>query len=375
MEEYPKIRILQVIGRMNYGGAETLLMSIYRNIDKNRVQFDFVYHTNEGCLFDNEIIKLGGRIYHCPQYKGYNILSYRKWWHEFFNTHGHYDIVHGHQRSTASIYLKIAKHYNCVTIAHSHSTTSRGNRIEKIVKYLMQLRIRNTADWFMACSPEAGKWLFGKKVVNSDHFIWIKNGIDLSKFDYNRRVREDVRRLINIEDNIVFGHVGSFTEEKNHIFLIEVFNEICKIEKKAVLLLIGDGKLRPEISKKVDEMGLKSKVHFLGTRKDIPELLDAMDCFIFPSKKEGFGIATLEAQAMGLPVIASDNLPKEVILSTNMKCIPLNKNKEEWAKISLTIAKKSQRINQTKILKEAGYDICDVAKYLGTFYAEVIPYK
>ncbi len=375
MEEYPKIRILQVVGRMNYGGIETFLMSIYKNINRNMVQFDFVYHTNERCLFDDEIIELGGRIYHCPQYKGYNVLTYKKWWREFFNAHGHYDIVHGHQRSTATIYLGIAKQYKCVTIAHSHATTSRGNILEKIVKYFMQLQIRNTADWFMACSPTAGHWLFGKKVVNSDHFIWLKNGIDLSKFHYNEKVRTDVRKLLNIEDNIVFGHVGSFTEEKNHSFLIEVFNEVCKIERKAVLLLIGDGELRPKIVKKVNEMGLKSKVHFLGIRKDIPEILDAIDCFVFPSKKEGFGIAALEAQAMGLPIIASDSLSKEVVLSTNMKCISLHADKEEWAKALVTMAKNSQRTNQTTMLADAGYDICNVAKYLENFYIQIISCK
>jgi len=218
------IRIVHVIGNMNLGGAETLLMSLYRNIDREKLQFDFIVHTNDECVFDKEITILGGRIFHCPRYTVKNHRYYVKWWIEFFKNHYEYRIIHGHQRSTASIYLSIAKRFGLITIAHSHSISSRGNIIEKNIKKAIQLKIRNVADWFMACSPEAGEWLFGKEIVKANNFIWMKNAIDIDSYSFDIKIRNEIRNKFNLTSEILFGHVGSFTAEKNHKYLVEVFH-------------------------------------------------------------------------------------------------------------------------------------------------------
>ena len=162
------IRILHVLGALNRGGAETMVMNIYRNIDRNRVQFDFIVHTNEKCDYNDEIINLGGKIYSMPRYNGKNHIKYKKAWNNFFKRHIEYKIVHGHMRSTAAIYLSIGKKHGLKTIAHSHSTASRGNKFEKLVKNVLQIPLRYTANYLFACSEEAGKWLFGKKAIKKD---------------------------------------------------------------------------------------------------------------------------------------------------------------------------------------------------------------
>ena len=161
-----KIRILHVLGSLNMGGAETLIMNLYRNIDRDKIQFDFVVHTNKIGLYEDEIKELGGKIYRIQRYKGINHFSYKKEWNNFFEEHKEYKIIHGHMRSTASIYLKIAKKYGRITIAHSHNT-SNGHGFSSLVKKILQYNIRNVSDYFMGCSYEANKRLFGKTCLNT----------------------------------------------------------------------------------------------------------------------------------------------------------------------------------------------------------------
>lgn len=220
------IRILHAFGGLNRGGAETMVMNIYRNIDRTKVQFDFVKHTIKKCDYDDEIIKLGGKIYCVPRYTVKNHIAYKKVWYNLLKEHPEYKILHGHIISTASIYLNIAKKNGLITIAHSHSTSSRGNKIERFIKKIIQYPIRNVADYFYACSEDAGKWLFGRKSTQKNNYIIINNSIDVSSFRYDETKRHEIRQNFNIEDKFVIGHIGSFTYPKNHKFLINVFYEI-----------------------------------------------------------------------------------------------------------------------------------------------------
>lgn len=367
------IRILHVLGELNRGGAETMIMNIYRHIDRSQIQFDFVIHTKNNCDYNDEIIKLGGRIFNVPRYNGKNHFLYKKAWENFFTVHPEYKIVHGHMRSTAAIYLKIAKKYGLVTISHSHSTSSRGNKTEQIVKKIMQYPIRYIADYLFACSDEAGKWLFGKDVVKKDNYRVINNAIDVEKYLYNELKRNEMRKALGIEDNFVVGHVGSFTYPKNHRFLIDVFNEIQKLKKNSVLLLVGDGELRPNIEKQICDLKIKDKVILTGVVENVNDYMQAMDIFVFPSLYEGLGISIIEAQAAGLRCVISDTVPKEAFITDLVNKVLLNQNTKEWCNQILKLTQYERR-NTYKEITEKGYNIYSEADKLKNLYIRMVSY-
>lgn len=364
------IRILHVLGRLDRGGAETMIMNLYRNIDRSKIQFDFIIHTNDKCDYHDEIYKLGGKIYSVPGYYGKNHFVYKKAWQDFFNNHPKYKIVHGHMRSTASIYLQVAKKHGLITIAHSHSTASRGNIIQRFVKNIIQFPIRFSADYLFACSKEAGEWLFGKSATKKMNYFVIKNAIDLQLYVFNEDVRNEIRTRIGVENesNFVVGHVGSFTFPKNHKFLLRVFKEILKENPSAILLLVGDGELRSEIEKEIEGFGLEDKVILTGTVSNVYEYMHAMDVFVFPSIFEGLGLALIEAQAAGLPCVVSDAIPNEAILSECVTCLSLTNQLHDWAKSILSAKKIDDKNCQNKSIAYQGYDIKDEVKRLVEIY-------
>ena len=209
-----QIRILHVLGSLDRGGAETMIMNLYRNIDRSKVQFDFLIHTDRECDYNEEIRSMGGKIYSLKRFKGYNLCQYIKQFKDFFIKHPEYEIIHGHMRSTASIYLKIAKSMGRYTIAHSHNTSS-GNGISALGKNLIQLPLRYIADYYFACSIEAGEWLFGKKIIKSDKFYILKNAIDMGAFVFNQNIRDLKRKELGFEDFFIIGNVGRFHELMN----------------------------------------------------------------------------------------------------------------------------------------------------------------
>lgn len=360
-------RILHVLGGLNSGGAETMIMNIYRNIDRSEIQFDFVIHTNEKCAYNDEINELGGRIYTVPSYVGKNHFKYKKTWELFFNNHQEYKIIHGHMRSTAAIYLRIAKKHGLITIAHSHSTASRGNKAQQLVKNIMQFPIRYIADYLFACSDEAGKWLFGKNAIKKDNYKIIKNAIDVETYVFNEARRNEIRKALGIEDKFVVGHVGSFTYPKNHKFLIDVFYQVQMQNKNSILLLVGDGELIPQIEKQINSLGIKDKVIFTGVVPNVNDYMQAMDAFVFPSLFEGLGMAVIEAQAAGLPCIVSDTLPNEVFITDLIEALPLSILTKVWAE-SIVKSIKYTKKNTINEIKKAGFDIAEEAKEIEDIY-------
>jgi glycosyltransferase involved in cell wall biosynthesis len=362
------VRVLRVVGRMNRGGLETIIMNAYRIIDREKLQFDFVVHTEEECAYDEEIRSLGGRIFNMPSYNGKNHFQYVKAWRNFFQEHPEYKVIHGHVRSTASIYLKIAKGFGLTTIAHSHNTSS-GRNLQAIVKNALQLPIRYYADYLFACSTPAGKWLFGENVTSKSNFKVIPNGIDSQKYTYNPEISAEVKRDFGIGDEVVIGHVGRFHKQKNHLFLLSVFKEINRKNPNTILMLVGEGSLRNQITKQVEECGLTNKVIMTGSRNDVPRLMQAMDIFVFPSLFEGFGNVIIEAQAAGLPCIVSSTIPKEVELTSLVDFVPLNKSAEFWAsKILSKLSRKVERTNTAGQIIMAGFDVYPIAKWYQDFY-------
>ncbi|MBR3358761.1 MAG: glycosyltransferase family 1 protein [Solobacterium sp.] len=358
------IRVLHVIGIMNRGGAETLIMNLYRCIDRTKVQFDFVEGSSAKAVFDQEIMELGGRIYRCPRFNGKNYLVYRKWWIDFFNEHAsEYTAVHGHIGSTAAIYLSIARKYGLHTIAHSHNTYDSFN-LRQFPYRVMSFPTRFIADSFFACSEDAGISRFGKKV----NFKVINNGIDTTSFAFNESIRRSVRKELGIDENTcVLGHVGRFSKQKNHVFLIEIMKQMVEKNENCLLMLVGDGHLRKEIEEKADSYSLKDKVMFLGVRENISELLQSMDVFVFPSLYEGFGIAALEAQTSGLPVLCSDKVSSDCYVTDLVHPLPLDAGAEQWADTAIQLSKYI-RTSYTQQVKDKGFDIKDVAAELQSFY-------
>lgn len=362
------IRVLCVFSTLDRGGAESMCMNLYRNIDRSKVQFDFVKHTHSKGAFEDEIIALGGRIFEAPQYKLYNHIPYCLWWKKHLKDHKEHRIIHGHFFTISPIYFKIARSFMRKTIAHSHIVLDINNIsfIGKHVKLRILKKIEKYSDYCFACGREAGEWLFPHR-----KFKVLNNAIDTKAFIYNENKRNYIREELGIQGKFVLGHVGRFFTQKNHAFLIDIFNQVHKRNPNSVLLLVGDGELRKQIEHKVESLGLKDDVIFTGVRSDIPDLNQAMDVFVFPSLFEGLGIVAVEAQAAGLHTICSDVVPHEVKLTDLVDFVSLNDSAEEWANVILKYNNGYARENTTDIIKQKGYDIHTTAKQLQRFYLKI----
>ena len=363
------IRVLQVIGSLYLGGSQTMVMNLYRNIDRRKMQFDFIIDHTVDMDFEEEIKRLGGKIYIMPTFKGYNIVQVIKAWNHFFASHPEYKVIHSHVRSYASVYLPIAKKYGLKTVIHSHST-SNGSGFSALVKQIMQYPLRYQADCYVGCSQHAGKWLFGQKVVEGSKFYVLQNAIDIKGYQYNEVARDLIRKELGLNSEILFGHVGRFHESKNPIFLLEVFHQLhCKMPNSK-LAMVGDGDLRTKIEEKIRQLDLEENVYLLGTRSDVKAILQAMDCFLFPSCWEGVPVTVVEAQAAGLPCFVSDTVTKDVGVSELVHYLPINQGTEPW--IKAIIDDKLERKSVAEEIKHAGFDITSTSKWLMDLYMELL---
>ena len=361
------IRIVHNIASLHLGGSQAFVMNMYRNIDRSKVQFDFVVtpETKEG--FYDEITNLGGKIFSCPRYKGTNHIQYNKWWDDFFNEHPEYKVIHGHVRSTASIYLKIAKRHGLVTIAHSHST-SNGNGISAIVKRIMQLPIRKQADYLFACSDKAGKWLYGEKAITQQNYYMIPNGVDLKRFEFDVNKRNQMRMTLGIKkDMMILGHIGRLSTTKNHKFLLNVFNKYHKINSNSKLLLVGDGELFDCIKEHIDKLNISDAVIMTGSKQNTEDYYQVMDIFVFPSLWEGLPVSVVEAQANGLQCLISDVITHDVDLTDLIQYLPLDE--ELWlGAIVEAYKKKRMGLTNENIQRLQPFNALTVANKLQEFY-------
>lgn len=360
------IRVLHVVVNMNRGGAETLLMNLYRNVDRTKVQFDFL--TFKEGVFDQEIKELGGTIHRIPYINEVGHFGYINALNNFFSTHNDYTIVHSHLNRMSGLVVRAAKKFGIrYCISHSHNTGGEGGALAKAYKWYSGLFIPSYSDYTFACSEAAAKWLFGKK-ANAAKLL--NNGIEPEMFTYSPEVRKMVRRELGINDQCVIGHVGRFTKQKNHKFLIEVFAEFVKRRPNSILLLCGDGILRKDIEKRAADLNIQDKVKFLGVRSDINLLLQAFDLFLFPSLHEGLPVTLIEAQAAGVPCLLSGEITDEVDLGLGLvKFLDLT-DTDQWATEleKLTVKKIERHPSNLKMLSDRGYDIKTTAKWLQDFY-------
>ena len=355
------IRVLQVVTYMGRGGLETMLMNYYRNIDRNKVQFDFLTHRDERWDYDDEIESLGGKIYHLPKLNPFS-KSYLNALDKFFKEHKEYQIVHCHQDCLSGVVLKVAKKNGVrFTIAHAHSA-SQDKNLKYFIKVLAKKNIKKYSDKMFACGEEAGKWMF-----ETDNFEVLNNAIDTDLYTYNKEKADKVKKEFGIENKFVIGHVGRCNYPRNHKFIIDVVNEVQKVKEDSVLMLVGDGDLRAEIEQKVQDLGLSDKVIFTGVRSDVNELMQGMDMFLFPSLYEGLPVTMVEAQASGLKCIISDKVPLECKMTENVEVVKLEESPQKWAKEVLKYEKYERQNTKEEIVK-ANFDIKANAKYLQEFY-------
>ena len=358
------VRVLYVNGgTMDMGGISSYMMNYFRNIDKTKVSIDFLVHGGVG-FYDEEITRHGGCVFHVPTKKENILWNYIKIREIIKN--GNYDIVHCHMDTMNGYVLRIAKDLKVgIRISHSHNTAHlTRNKIKIIIHEIAMKRIPKYATHAFACSEAAGKWLYGSRMP----FIIIPNAIDIEKFKFNQKTRTLCRKQLGLDDKYVIGHIGRFDYQKNQNFLINVFSELRKSKKNAVLVLIGDGDLRDEIKKQIDELKLQDSVLLLGCRRDVSSLINIFDVFAFPSVFEGLGIVAIEAQANGLNVIASDAVPQEAIICPGSIRLPLLQS--EWVN-ELSNAK-TERHQNDEMLEEAGYNIKRESKKLEKLYHSLV---
>lgn len=360
------IRVLQCVNNMHRAGLETMLMNYYRRIDREQIQFDFLTHRPERADYDDEIESLGGKVYYAPRLYPQNMVKYAKFMQQFFAEHPEYKIMHSHIDPMSYLPLKEGKKAGVpIRIAHSHNTS-----IDKDMKYWLKMyyreRITSVATDFLACGEEAGHFLFkGRK-----SFEVIPNAIEKEPFLYNESVRIRKRQELGIGDELVIGHIGRISYQKNHRMLILIFNELVKMQPKAKLLVIGVGEKEDEIKKLVADLGIVDKVLFLGKRTDVNELYQAMDAFVMPSFFEGVPVVGVEAQFSKLPCFFSDKVPVEVAFSETTSFIKLEESPTVWAK---TILESLMQINDRKDIQltDNRYDINESYTLLEDMYKKL----
>ncbi len=367
------VRVLHVVGRMDRGGIETMIMNIYRNIDREKVQFDFLAHFGREAAFNDEIRSLGGKIYEMPALRDetnvyyWRIFSYINALNKFFKEHKEYDIIHCHMTNTASIYMPIAKKNGVkCCISHSHSTHGKKG-LMGVVTDILQKPIYKHATDFFACSEAAKKWFYPEDMIKAGKVKVIANAVDAARFRFNPETRERMRKELDLGDSLAVVCIARFRQEKNHTFLIDVLKEMLKTKEDVVFVFAGDGPCEDEVKKKAKDLGVYEHIRFLGMRPDVPDILQASDVFTLASFFEGLPVTGIEAQASGLYCVASDGIPDEMNALDMVEYISLEKPVSYWAE-RIFAAGEKERKDTYEQLKASGYDIHTTVPWLQEFY-------
>ena len=367
------VRIAHIIGKMQNGGVEAVVMNYYRNIDRTKIQYDFIIDSDSSNpVLQDEIESLGGKVITIPPYQ--KPVSYHKALYKLF-TENNYPLVYSHLNTLSVFPLFAAWRAGIpIRVAHNHSTAGKGRGETKrnMMKYTLRPFAKVFPTHLCACSEYAGRWIFGKRAMDSGRVRVWPNAIDTERFAYKERVRNDIRMKLNLTGKFVIGHAGRFVHVKNHAFLVEVFSEIRRRRENSVLLLAGDGPLFNMFRDKVKSAGLSESVIFLGSVHDMEKYYQAMDVFIFPSLYEGLGMAAVEAEISGLPVIASTELPIDAKICDNFHFMPLRDSAVRWAEEALKISDGHVRKDMSIYARESGFDIKTQAAKMTQWYCDLL---
>lgn len=364
--KYP-IRVLHRGMSYNKGGIETFIMNLYRNIDKTKVQFDFLVPEGMNIAFEDEIIAMGGRIYKVICGIRNNPIKGLFYDRQFFRHHPEISVLHVHDCSAANLRLmKTARKMGIKTrILHSHNNDYlvRLNKRQLWIEKRNKRHLDKIATHLFACSKEAGEFMFDEK-----SFTVVRNAIEPRTFMFSQYKRERLRKELGIDKQIVVGCVARLDYQKNHLFLLDVFAEYNRLVSNSILLLIGEGNLYQEVHNKICELGLDRNVLMLGMRDDVPDLLNCMDVFVLPSLSEGLGIVFIEAQINGLPCLASDNVPKESNILGKIEYKSLSDSTENWARSIVKLTQGTKREVDLAEIQDKGYDMYYESKKIEDFY-------
>lgn len=369
------IRILHIVGSMNRAGAETMVMNLYREIDRTRYQFDFIYFTPKKCDYDDEITKMGGKIYRVfPKSKSV-FARYINYFSTLKKLKDN-DHVHSHMNINNSMYLTIAYFAGIKErISHSHGTTGRSHKkgIRRIYKSFSFGLIKSFATKYVACGEAAGKYLYPK--VDNSKITLLPNAIDVQKFSNSRKTNRDyIRNLLKIDkDTLVLSQVGRLNRVKNHDFSIRFLKYLKDKGTKFHYVVVGDGKLMVDLQKMVEVQGLKKNVSFLGIRSDVPELFSGSDAVLMPSLHEGFPVVLVESQAIGVPSLISNTISSEVDLGLDLvEFASLDDDFSVWEEKLLNMINQEEVkvVRILNVLTEKGFSIVGSVKKLEKIYGE-----
>ena len=365
-----KIKVLQHVYAMDRAGAETLIMNLYRNIDKSIFEFDFLVHKKEPGDFDNEIRTLGGNIIYMPPANESGIRKYKANLEEVLKRNGKYDVIHTHVKYFSGISLSVAKKCSIpVRVAHSHLNADykEDSIARKIYRNYMKQLIKTSATKKLACSRAAGEMLF-----SNNKFELFSNAIDLNKFKFDNKTLYIKDLFPELKDKKIICHIGRFVDAKNHDFILKVFKELCREhEDEYALILLGDGDKKDFYKKQYIKEFKDNEIYFLGVREDIPEILSSVDAFFFPSKIEGLPVVLVEAQAAGVPCVISNNIPLEVDMEIGLvERLNLDENIDRWINAikSATLKNKLSFENRKNGLIRKGYDLEENIKKIQEIY-------
>ena len=365
-------RVLHVVNSMGVGGIETFLMNVYRKIDRDNLQFDFLLHKKTNSHYEKEIISLGGKIFYLPTRRE-GIIESKRALNEFFDLHSEYHIVHEHVSSLSDIDALICAHKHGVNgrIIHAHSTAAPGSRIHKYLHKMNQKKLKKAANYYFSCSDASTRWLYsGTGVIDKVKFI--PNGVDCQRFCFDQTIRDNYRNKLSLSNKKVIIHIGRLSTEKNHMFLIDAFDYYHKNNPESLLLLIGDGILKSQIQELIYKKNLSESIIMLGVRKDIPELLMASDLFVLPSLFEGFPVSIIEAQSTGIPCLYSNNITATAKVLENVKQLDINKGSIIWSDEFENMIKLGRFKNAYNEMSASKFNIDNVTRTLSEFYQSVI---
>lgn len=363
----PPVRILLVFTILNRGGAETMVMNYLRTIDRSKVVFDFLVHREERGAYEDEIERLGGRVFRLPPLNPLRMGAYKRAVAAFFDAHPEYSMVHGHCSELGYfIYREAHKRKFRFIAAHAHNSP-RGFDLKLPLRNALKHWMRPYLTHRFTCGEESAGWLFGRRLARKA--IFLPNAIDTRAFGFDSVRRSEVRSLNGWDNRFVIGNVSRFSHQKNHLFLLDVFALVLRGDPSALLVLVGSGgNLEQQVRKKVIGLGIADSVVFMGNRTDIADLMQGMDLFLFPSRFEGLSLAQVEAQAAGLKIINSDSIPVQgTVIPRLVDSLPLKWPAEKWAERVLAY-KDYDRRDRSPEIAAAGFDIKSNCEWLQNFY-------
>ena len=372
--ENDKIKVLHYIKYLEYGGSEMLLYNLYQHMNRDKIQFDFLVNTNREEALDEKLKSLGSEIIPLmnnePKFIPWKILKASIMLKKILSN-GQYKIIHIHcSNSQGLVYAHIAKKAKVpVIVIHAHNSGVDGPLLllKQIVHRLFKYLYLNDPTDYFACSRSAAQWMFSEKIA-ADKCFYLKNGIDIQKYRFDRNIRNDIRNKLKLNNKNVILNIGRLVLQKNQLFLMDIFENICRQSDDFILIIIGNGPLKHQIEKKTVLSGIKDKIIFIDHTFEIEKYMFASDLFVLPSLYEGLGIAAIEAQAAGLPTVISDGVPQDTVISDLVLSIPLEAPADIWAEKIMKIELNNNRESSPSVVKKAGYDIYESAKMLEEFY-------